>query len=757
MDIDIPPATKRGPEPLFTPFSLASCASASAASSPPFPSSCAEAPRTEYPPPSSCASRVLLSSCSASSFSRWLPSSRRSASTGTSGLRSPSSFCSSFFSPSPPSDDSVAASAGLCRGREASSHFASATPFASSRAHAADGERPLAHHASSRPSQFSALAREPRIPPGVFKQHRHPLFQPANRLASSTGVHAPAPHSAGARGDAPVSAFLQSWETRDWGTSRRAPVGTPARGFTGERSAEIATVSCAYPRGGEEFFDAREEAEEELNLATVPSAEKGGWVSSEARCWRTPVGDGASSAAEGAVRVREESVSVEAQAHLRFLLSGSTQPAATAHGEGRAGEGTWVKREPEGEDGDERRLGRQAFISLLEEENRKPGHKGAYLPDVSSSARFLEERGEAKIENSVPPAFAAAGNEPCTEAKALRIHAKSQRTQELLTDVRRRAQAIARDAHKPLDAYRAYTISLQEKLQLVKERERQAKTLTEGLAQRRELLQSRLKVPPPPPLPLVPVRWNRETPMHCDDEELVAAQALLRCSDPNAVLIDKFNIGLTAGQLECLYGSNWLNDEVINFYMQMLQERNEKQRALGQKIWKIFFFNTFFYAKLTGGNSADVTYDYASVKRWTKRQNVDIFAVDLVLVPLHVNRLHWTLGVVDMRQEKRKIYFFDSLGGKNKTWFLTMRRYLQDEHLDKRGKPLEDVEEWFVPEDFSSEKYTPQQENGFDCGVFICQMAECITDGRSFDFSQKNIPQIRAKMALQIVSGELNP
>ena len=40
----------------------------------------------------------------------------------------------------------------------------------------------------------------------------------------------------------------------------------------------------------------------------------------------------------------------------------------------------------------------------------------------------------------------------------------------------------------------------------------------------------------------------------------------------------------------------------------------------------------------------------------------------------------------------------------------------------------------------------PQQQNGFDCGVFLCQMAECISDGRAFDFEQSDIANIRLKM-----------
>jgi Ulp1 family protease len=39
------------------------------------------------------------------------------------------------------------------------------------------------------------------------------------------------------------------------------------------------------------------------------------------------------------------------------------------------------------------------------------------------------------------------------------------------------------------------------------------------------------------------------------------------------VVIDKFKIPMTVSNIECLRPGIWLNDEVINFYMRMLQVR----------------------------------------------------------------------------------------------------------------------------------------------------------------------------------------
>jgi len=70
--------------------------------------------------------------------------------------------------------------------------------------------------------------------------------------------------------------------------------------------------------------------------------------------------------------------------------------------------------------------------------------------------------------------------------------------------------------------------------------------------------------------------------------------------------------------------------QVINFYMNLLMERNKKEGYPA-----VHAFSTFFYPKLISGG-------YRAVTRWTK--DVDLFKQDLILVPIHL-RVHWTLVV----------------------------------------------------------------------------------------------------------------
>ena len=69
------------------------------------------------------------------------------------------------------------------------------------------------------------------------------------------------------------------------------------------------------------------------------------------------------------------------------------------------------------------------------------------------------------------------------------------------------------------------------------------------------------------------------------------------------------------------------------------------------------------------------------------------------------------------------------------------------EHFEKKKSDL-DLDDWT---DYISDK-TPQQDNGFDCGVFTVQSMKYLSEGdsKNFEFDQSNIPYLRHKMVLEI-------
>ncbi|OBS73466.1 hypothetical protein A6R68_15996, partial [Neotoma lepida] len=62
------------------------------------------------------------------------------------------------------------------------------------------------------------------------------------------------------------------------------------------------------------------------------------------------------------------------------------------------------------------------------------------------------------------------------------------------------------------------------------------------------------------------------------------------------ILSSAFKLQITRGDIQTLHQGHWLNDEIINFYMNLLVERN-KQKGYPD----LYVFNTFFYPKLKHG------------------------------------------------------------------------------------------------------------------------------------------------------------
>ncbi|XP_073929704.1 sentrin-specific protease 2 isoform X3 [Castor canadensis] len=175
--------------------------------------------------------------------------------------------------------------------------------------------------------------------------------------------------------------------------------------------------------------------------------------------------------------------------------------------------------------------------------------------------------------------------------------------------------------------------------------------------------------------------------------------------------------------------------EVINFYMNLLVERNKKQGYPA-----LHAFSTFFYPKLKSGG-------YQAVKRWTK--GVNLFEQELVLVPIH-RKVHWSLVVMDLR--KKCLKYLDSMGQKGSKICEILLQYLQDESKTKRNIDL-NLLEWTHYSMKSHE--IPQQLNGSDCGMFTCKYADYISRDKPITFTQHQMPLFRKKMVWEILHQQL--
>ena len=264
-------------------------------------------------------------------------------------------------------------------------------------------------------------------------------------------------------------------------------------------------------------------------------------------------------------------------------------------------------------------------------------------------------------------------------------------------------------------------------------------------------------------------------------DEGARLQAFLNSPNKGQVVIEKFSIDMTVDKLSCLCNRTWLNDEVLNFYMCLLQARSDRhvQCSKEDPSYRPFqtrsshYFNSFFMAKVleTG------IYQYASVKRWTKK--FDIFEKEKIYFPINIGNAHWTLLVLFV--QLRQIHYYDSMDGRGKKYLDTILQWVVDEGKEKK-EIVVDTSDWLLVEHYSVEKvkqilaangneeffranyskfgqrhYVPQQNNGFDCGMFVCMNCDFITDDVPLldAFTQQDMEHFRRKIGTDIIRGNI--
>ncbi|XP_040469419.1 sentrin-specific protease 5 isoform X2 [Falco naumanni] len=185
---------------------------------------------------------------------------------------------------------------------------------------------------------------------------------------------------------------------------------------------------------------------------------------------------------------------------------------------------------------------------------------------------------------------------------------------------------------------------------------------------------------------------------------------------------------LDMDDLATLEGQNWLNDQIINMYGELVMDAVPD---------KVHFFNSFFHRQL-------VTKGYNGVKRWTKK--VDLFKKTLLLIPIHLE-VHWSLITVNI--PNRIISFYDSQGIHFKFCVENIRKYLLTEAKEK-NRP-EFLQGWQT----AVTKCIPQQKNDSDCGVFVLQYCKCLALDQPFQFSQEDMPRVRKRIYKELCERQL--
>mmetsp|Transcript_9523 Transcript_9523/g.19406 ORF Transcript_9523/g.19406 Transcript_9523/m.19406 type:complete len:198 (+) Transcript_9523:1-594(+) len=193
--------------------------------------------------------------------------------------------------------------------------------------------------------------------------------------------------------------------------------------------------------------------------------------------------------------------------------------------------------------------------------------------------------------------------------------------------------------------------------------------------------------------------------------------------------------------MHTLQPRTWLNDEVIHYYLLLLSRNHES----------CHFFKSHFMTKLLNHGEG---YRYENVRTWARRANLsstrpgDIFALDKIFFPVNISGMHWALVVAYMKE--RRLQYYDSMFGDGQEYLSAIMQYLQDEHENKKSRALPHADSW---QQIRCSRDTPQQVNGYDCGVFVCMFCAFIASNATLSFNQQHIHRCRDLIALSIMRG----
>ncbi|PYI07994.1 cysteine proteinase [Aspergillus sclerotiicarbonarius CBS 121057] len=106
-------------------------------------------------------------------------------------------------------------------------------------------------------------------------------------------------------------------------------------------------------------------------------------------------------------------------------------------------------------------------------------------------------------------------------------------------------------------------------------------------------------------------------------------------------LVGKKKAEVDVYDLDRLRENEFLNDNLIGFYIRFLQEHLDRTNQEVAK--KVYFFNSFFHDTLMKVPRGKRGINYEGVQKWTR--TVDIFSHDYVVVPINESA-HWYVAII---------------------------------------------------------------------------------------------------------------
>jgi sentrin-specific protease 1 len=194
---------------------------------------------------------------------------------------------------------------------------------------------------------------------------------------------------------------------------------------------------------------------------------------------------------------------------------------------------------------------------------------------------------------------------------------------------------------------------------------------------------------------------------------------------------------LTFRNLATLKDQSWLNDEVINAYIRLINNAlqvSDPRRAV---------MNTYFFDELTKKKV-----DKSKLLRILSKRKIDIAGLDQLFLPYNQNNVHWCFYCIDFRDST--IIYYDSLSSHTVSHEEQLVAFA-NMILEARPNPA------VIHSPFRKVKKAinfPSQGNGYDCGVFLLKGIDCLSRANKVNFDQFDLEYLRYLITFELVAGK---
>ncbi|XP_024979363.1 probable ubiquitin-like-specific protease 2B isoform X2 [Cynara cardunculus var. scolymus] len=207
------------------------------------------------------------------------------------------------------------------------------------------------------------------------------------------------------------------------------------------------------------------------------------------------------------------------------------------------------------------------------------------------------------------------------------------------------------------------------------------------------------------------------------------------------------SISISKRDFQLLQPEKFINDTIVDFYIEYLKKKIKPADG------RVHFFNSFFFRKLADFDENqlrlfDAEAAFQRVRKWTKK--VNIFQKEYIFIPVNF-RLHWSLivichpgEVVNFTDEELVnslkvpcILHMDSIKGSHRGLENCIRCYLWEEWKERTSDAAEDISTKFMNLRFLHLE-VPQQQNSYDCGLFMLHYMELFVKKAPINFNPLN-------------------